>query len=194
MGDSPALDPLMEEFSANSPAETVPAQSPPVKGDEQAAEKYINSLVKLIQEDKLNVKKTDLDKFNLPSLQTHYFLDLGEYNVEVSHSKHAETGKDFYIMLFNNLKKLKKECPAEKVILAYIHLKEDQFDNLKEAAEIYLERKKKKEEEKRFKEAMEPIDKLLDNLNHSKKEDDVHNSQSDTDKNFYNSSIPVTPV
>lgn len=138
----------------------------PASGDSSRADGYLNKLTRLIQEDKLNISHTDLKQFELASMQDHYRIDLGEYEVEISHSKQPDTGKDFYIILFNNLKKIQESggvC-TNRVILAYIHLTHEQFVNFKNVADEYLERKKKKAEEKRFAEAMKPIDNLLEQM------------------------------
>ncbi|MBI2330220.1 hypothetical protein HYU94_02435 [Candidatus Daviesbacteria bacterium] len=138
-------------------------QLPPPSGDPRKANHYIIQLVELIKSDKLIVMQTDLAKFDPSSLQNHYRLDLNDYEVEVSHSKQPDSGKDFYIILFNNLKHISGQC-TEKIILAYIHLSDDQFRNFKAAADDQLERKRKEAEEKRFKETMLPIDQILEQL------------------------------
>ncbi|MBI2196253.1 hypothetical protein HYU45_01430 [Candidatus Daviesbacteria bacterium] len=136
---------------------------PPPSGGSEKADLYLNQLIELINEDKLIVSHTDLAKFDPTSLQDHYRLDLKDYEVEVSHSKQADTGKDFYVLLFNNLKSINEGC-TEKVILAYIHITEDQFAKFKTVAETQIERKRKEAEEKRFKEVMAPIDQALEKL------------------------------
>ncbi|MCL4366273.1 hypothetical protein M1437_03535 [Patescibacteria group bacterium] len=136
---------------------------PPPSGDPQKADYYITQLIELIKQDKLIVSRTDLSKFDPSALQNHYRLDLKNYEVELSHSKQPDSGKDFYIILFNNLKNVNNEC-AEKVILAYIHLSENQFNSFKSVADEQLERKRREAEEKRFKEAMAPIDQALEQL------------------------------
>lgn len=144
----------------------IPQDSPPPSGDSEKAEKYLRQLIELAGQDKLPVYHTDLKKFDVDSIQDHYRMDFEEYEAEVSHSKQPDTGQDFYILLFNNLKKIEAagESCVNKVILAYTHLTEAQFEDFKEAAEALLERKKKKEEEKRFAGAMAPIDKILGDL------------------------------
>lgn len=138
-------------------------QLPPPSGDSDKADSYITQLVNLINTDKLQINHTDLSKFDPTSLQDHYRLDLKEYDIEVSHTKQADSGQDFFIMLFNNLKYVSEKC-TEKIILAYIHLTDSQFKIFKSAAEEQLERKRKEAEEKRFKEAMIPIDQMLEQL------------------------------
>lgn len=139
------------------------AIEPPPSGDPKKADRYVSQLIELIDTDKLLVSHTDLARFDPTSLQDHYRLDLKDYEVEVSHTKQPDSGKDFYIILFNNLKYISQQC-TEKIILAYIHLSESQFKNFKSAADKQLEKIKKAEEEKRFKEAMSPIDEILDEL------------------------------
>lgn len=141
----------------------MPQEPPPPAGDSEKAEKYLSQLIGLIKTDKLEVIHTDLKKFDIASIQDHYRMDLGEYEVEVNHSKQPDTGQDFYVLLFNNLKKIEEagESCISKVILAYTHLTHSQFVDFKEAADGALERKRKKEEEKRFASAMAPIDNVL---------------------------------
>lgn len=138
-------------------------KTPPPAGDSQKAEKYIITLIKLISNDKLDVFHTDLKRFDPSSLQDHYRLDLTDYQIEISHSKAATTGKDSYIMLFTNLKNVKEGC-TEKIILAYMHLSDRQFHNFRIAADRQIDERKKAEEEKRFTQAMQPIDQVLDSL------------------------------
>lgn len=140
-----------------------PSQLPPPSADPEQADKYLNQLIDLISTDKLSVSHTDLAKFDPTSLQNHYRLDLKDYEIEVSHTKQADSGQDFYIILFNNLKYVNQQCTG-KIILAYTHLSEEQFKQFKATADEQLDRKRKEEERKRFKEAMAPIDKALDQL------------------------------
>src|SRR3989442_356181 len=105
---------------------------PPPSGDPTQAEKYIIQLIQLIETDKLVASKTDLAKFNPTPLQDHYLLELQEYQVEVSHSKHPNSGKDSFVILFTNIKNL-TPGNAEKIILAYLHLDPSQFSRLKNA-------------------------------------------------------------
>lgn len=136
---------------------------PPPAGDSEKAEKYLRQLIDLINQDKLKVTHTDLNKFNIESIQDHYRMDLGEYELEINHSKQPDSGQDFYVLLFNNLKKIEQdgESCVNKVILAYTHLTQPQFLNFKRAADGALNRIKQAEEQKRFKEAMTPIDDVL---------------------------------
>jgi hypothetical protein len=136
---------------------------PPPKGDEQKAEKYLKQLSSLIDTNKLKVHHTDLSKFDPTNLYDHYRMDLKDYQVEVSHSKQANTGVDSYIMLFTNLKNIQEGC-TEKIILAYISITADQFRRFKTVADEQLDRIKKAEEEKRFNEAMTPIDQTLEQV------------------------------
>ena len=122
---------------------------PPPSGDSEKADSYIAQLVNLINTDKLSVSHTDLSKFDPTSLQNHYRLDLNDYEIEVSHTKQPDSGQDFYVILFNNLKYISERC-TEKVILAYMHLTDNQFKTFKSTAEEQLERKRREAEEKRF--------------------------------------------
>jgi len=139
---------------------------PPPQGDASKADKYLQKLTQLIKQDKVTVGHTDLQKFDLNSIQDHYRIDLQEYEVEISHSKQPDTGKDFYIMLFNNLKVVQEndESCTNKVILAYIHLTQNQFNQFKSVALQALEKKRIEEDNKRFIEAMKPVDNLLNSL------------------------------
>ena len=136
---------------------------PPPGGDPTQAEKYITQLIQLIEQDKLTVNHTDLTKFDPSNLEVHYRLDLDDYQIEVSHSKHPNSGKDSYIILFNNLKKLAEKI-SEKVILAYMHLEHDQFTRFKKASLEQAERVKKVEEERKLKNALQPVDEILEVL------------------------------
>lgn len=149
-----------------NPNQEMPQEPPPPAGDSEKADKYLRQLIELVNQDKLPVYHTDLKKFDINSIQDHYRMDFNEYEVEVSHSKQPDTGQDFYILLFNNIKKIETagESCVNKVILAYTHLTEVQFEDFKEAAEALFERKRKKEEAKRFAGAMAPIDKILSDL------------------------------
>lgn len=136
---------------------------PPPSGDPQRAEGYVNQLVPLISQSKLKVSHTDLSKYDPSSLHDHYSLNLQEYQVEVSHSKQPTTGRDSYVILFNNLKNL-SEGQTQKEILAYLVISEEQFKKIKDVADEQIETLKKIEEEKRFQEAMTPVDALLDKI------------------------------
>ena len=59
-----------------------------------------------------------------------------------------------------------------------MHLTQDQFNNFKSVSDEQLERKRKGAEEKRFKEAMAPIDQALEQLGAS---DNVVTESSQTD-------------
>lgn len=140
-----------------------PILKPPPCGDSKRAEKYLCQLIGFLNADKIISKHTDLSKYDPSSLQDHYWLELSEYQVEVSHSKQPDSGKDVYVLLFNNLKNVRDGC-TEKVILAYMHLEESQFRRFKSAADEQVERKRKAEEEKRLGAALVPIDKVFDSL------------------------------
>lgn len=135
----------------------------PPSGDPKQAGKYVNQLIQLIESDKVDILRTDLAKFDPSSLQDHYRLELKDYRVEVSHSKHPNSGKDSYIILFTNIKNL-TDGSCEKIILAYMHLDNSQFSAFKKAALGQMERKRKAEEEKRLKEVLKPVDHILENL------------------------------
>lgn len=137
--------------------------TPPPSGDPLQAEKYLKKIIELIDEDKLDVAHTDLSKFNPGSLQNHFRIDLQEYKVEVSHSKQKDSGKDSYIILFTNIQTIDPTNP-EKIILAYMHLNEVQYGDFRNAAFEQINRKKKKAEEKRLNDAMEPINNILEQL------------------------------
>lgn len=136
-------------------------QNTPPKGDLEKAEKYINQLVDLLNQQRIEVYHTDLTKFDPTSLQDHYAISLKDYQIEISHSKHQDTDKNSYVMIFNNLKNI-SEGNGEKVILAYIYLADSQFSKFKIVADRQIEEKRRMEEERRFKEALAPIDNLLD--------------------------------
>jgi effector-binding domain-containing protein len=135
-------------------------QQPP-RGDYQKAESYINRLIELIEANKLEVIHTDLQKFDPGSIQDHYRLDLNDYQIEISHSKLPTSGTDSYVMLFTNLKNVESGS-AQKAILAYTQLSNTQFEKFKTVAESQIEERRRLEEEKRFKDALAPIDSLLD--------------------------------
>lgn len=140
-----------------------PLQEPPPTGDPAAAQKYIDQLVELINNDKLKVSHTDLKKFDPSSLEDHYRVSLNHYQIEVSHSKQPQSGKDYHVILFTNLNKV-KEGSSDKVILAYMYLSQEQFSKFRMVAKDQLERIAKEEEEKRLKEAIAPIDQILDEM------------------------------
>jgi hypothetical protein len=147
------------------------SNQPPPRGDFEKAEQYISQLISLINQNKIEVFHTDLKKFDPTSLKNHFSISLKEYQIEISHSKHPNTDKDSYVMIFNNLKNL-AQGQGEKVILAYIYLADSQFGKFKLAADRQLEEKRRAEEEKKFKEALKPVDALLDEIQgESKKEE-----------------------
>jgi hypothetical protein len=134
-------------------------QTPP-RGDFEKAERYINQLVGLLNQNKIEAFRTDLKKFDPTTLHDHYSVSLRDYQIELSHSKQPDSNKDSYVMIFNNLKQL-SEGHGEKVILAYIYMTDSQFGKFKLVADRQIEQKRKAEEEKRFSEALAPIDELL---------------------------------
>lgn len=141
---------------------------PPPSGDPQKAAKYVDQLIAFIEEDKLTTYHTDLARFDPSSLQDHFRIDLKDYQVEVSHSKHPQTGKDSYVILFSNLKNV-ADGNCEKIILAYMHLDDSQFMRFRKAYTEQVDRKKKAEEEKRLKDALLPIDQVLENISPGRK-------------------------
>lgn len=140
-----------------------PDQKTPPKGDSEKAERYINQLVELINQNKLHVFHTDLKKFDPGSLQDHYTISLTDYQIEISHSKHPNSGKASYVMIFNNFKNL-AQGNGEKAILAYVYLADAQYSKFKIVADRQIEERRRAEEDKRFKEALVPIDNLLNQV------------------------------
>lgn len=138
----------------------------PPRGDFETAEKYINQLIDLLNDRKIEVDHTDLKRFDPTTLQDHYTISLSEYQIEISHSKQPDSGKDSYVMIFNNMKQI-AEGSGAKVILAYIYLADSQFSKFKIVADHYIAEKRRVEEERRFKEALEPIDQLLNEASES---------------------------
>lgn len=170
---------------------------PPPQGDYKKAEEYISKLIKLISLDKIQVVKTDLQKFDPTSLQNHYRIDLTDYNIEVSHSKDANSNKDSYIMIFTNVNKIDTANLNQKVILAYLHLTQNQYQRFKEEADDQLEKIRKIEEEKRFAEAAEPIEKILDNLENTPGSDQTLPEDSSilqSDKDHHLKEYDINPL
>lgn len=168
---------------------TVTDQNPnlaPPSGDPLQAEKYVKELIQLIEQDKLIISHTDLAKFDPSALQDHYSMTLREYHVELSHSKHPESGEDSFVILFTNIKNV-ADGNFEKVILAYMHLDENQFKQFKIAFTNQAQRLKKVEEVERLKSALEPVDQILKDINTQTTELD---KVSESDKNF-EPSIPA---
>ena len=148
------------------PENTNQPNLPPPSGSPEQAQNYLDKLIDFLGQERLIVTHTDLSKLDPSSLQDHYYITLSDYHIEVSHNKKADTGEDFYILLFNNLKQIRDGC-SEKVILAYMNLTVEQFEKFKEAAKTQLEIIKAREDAKRFAEAMSPIDQALENLSSS---------------------------
>lgn len=159
--------------NSTSPLNTKP--NTPPNGDSQKAEKYVAWLCDLINKDKLLVNHSDLKKFELTCMEDHYRVDLTNYEVEISHSKHPETSADMFVMLFNSLQPDTNPV-SSRSILAFVYLTKEQFLKFKVVADDQIERIRKAAEEKRFKEAMEPINNILEQI--SLKEAGL----SDTDK------------
>lgn len=133
----------------------------PPKGDIEKAEKYISQLVDLINQNRIEVFHTDLKKFDPTSLQDHYTIALKDYQIEISHSKQPNSNKDSFVMIFNNFKNISASS-SEKVILAYVYLADSHFSKFKIVADRQIEERRRALEEKRFKEAIAPIDNLLE--------------------------------
>lgn len=145
---------------------------PPPSGSPEQAQKYLTKLIDLIDQEKILVTHTNLSKLDPSSLQDHYYIILNDFHIEISHTKKADTGEDFYILLFNNLKQIRDGC-SEKVILAYMNLNAQQYGLFKKSAQVQFDKEKAKEDAKRFTEVMAPIDQALENLNNSSSASDT---------------------
>lgn len=144
--------------------QTTKTNSLPPIGDSLRAEKYIQKLIKLIDSDKLTVHHTDLSKFNLTSMADHYFTNLGDHQIEVSHSRLPESGADSYVLIFTNIKFIQEDSATQKVVLAYMHLETNQFIKFKSAADDQIKKVKRAEEEKKLNQVLEPVDQVLDQM------------------------------
>lgn len=180
----------MPDSIFDQPQETQIKLVPP-SGDSKKAEKYISKLIELINKDRLTVTHTDLKKFDPNALEDHYQLDLGDHQAEVSHGKQPTTGKDFYTILFNNLQQVRDGC-TEKIILAYMHLNEDQFKRFAAATNDHHTRKVKEIEEKKFADAIKPIDEALDNLLKTEEETE-QKEKSEIEENFQDALDNINP-
>ncbi len=168
------------------------AQTTPPKGDEAKGEKYIADLIRLLESGKIQVYKTDLSQFNPSSLQSHYRIDLDDFQIEISHSTHLETGTHSYVIIFNNLKKI-ADGNTGKAILAYIHLNETQYLRFHKAAELQIEKLQKIEDEKRFLQAVRPFDDKIAQLEGSSNDifrEKLHSVQSQIESQPAAQSIP----
>lgn len=152
------------------PADAPEPVTPPPSGDSQKAESYLDKISKLIAAGKISVSHTDLSKFDPCSIQDHYRAVLSDYEVEISHTKQPDTSADYYICLFNNLKKV-QNLNCNRVVLAYIHLSREQFIKFKEVADEAIEKARAAAEKARFEEAMKPIDQVLEQVETSPAED-----------------------
>jgi hypothetical protein len=139
--------------------------TPPPRGDIEQAEKYLRKLINLLNADLVELTHTDLSQFDPSSLQDHYRVDLDDYQVEISHSKQANTGEDSFVMLFTNIKKIQADFD-QKIILAYTYIDMEQFKKFKMVADDYMNRKKAEQDKKRFEQAMEPVNEALDKFSH----------------------------
>lgn len=174
------------------PENTDKSNLPPPSGSPEQAQKYLGKLIDLLNQEKVFVTHTDLSKLDPSSLQDHYYITLNDYHVEVSHTKKADTGEDFYILLFNNLKQIRDGC-SEKVILTYMNLTVEQFEKFKEAAKIQLDKIKAREDAKRFTEAMAPIDQTLENLDNPNSVLESPVSETPEPVAFEETPLPETP-
>lgn len=157
---------------------------PPPSGDSEKAEKYLNKIIDLLKQDKLTAYHTDLAQFDPNSLQDHYRVDLKDYQIEVSHSKQPDNGKDSFIILFNNLKLAENNLP-EKIILAYLHLTTTQFNDFKSAAEDQIQKVAQQEQEQRLNEVLSPIEQALEEISQSDNQPDQQSDSIFTDhQNF----------
>lgn len=138
-------------------------QPKPPQGSEKKASEYITQLAGLINQDKLIVNHTDLSKHDPSNLQDHYRIELKEYMVEVSHSKDATSGRDSFVLLFTNVKNIRDGC-NEKLILGYLHLNSDQFNQVKLSSNAQSLRIKRQAEERLFNQNLQPIDEALSQL------------------------------
>ncbi len=139
------------------------SQNKPPQGSSEQTHQYLAQLIELINSDKLKALPTDLSKFDPTNLQNHYRLELRDYMVEVSHAKNPDSGKDSYVLLFNNMKNIREGC-NEKVILGYLHLDQTQYSQLEKAITTQDLRLKRQAEEKAFVENMQPINQILDQM------------------------------
>lgn len=137
----------------------MPNQSTPPVGDHQQAEKYLTQLLSTLESHLYPLTRSDLST-NPGNFQDHYRIDLGQYHAEVSHSKHPQSGNDIYSLIFTSLEKIRLG-QTDQAVLSYIPLTQDLFSRFKNAAESYFAAKKRLEEQKRFREAMQPIDDIL---------------------------------
>lgn len=171
------------------------AHTTPPKGDEAKGEKYVADLIRLIESGKIQVHKTDLSQFNPSSLQSHYRIDLDDFQIEISHSTHLETGNHSYVIIFNNLKKI-ADGNTGKAILAYIHLNETQYLRFHKAAESQIEKLQKIEDEKRFLQAVRPFDDRIAQLetsDHDIFRDKLHAVQSEHHSSPVPAPVTQTP-
>ncbi len=152
---------------------------PPPSGDPKKAEKYVDQLTALLESDNLTICHTDLARFDPSSLQDHFSIDLKDYQVEISHSKHPQSGKDSYVMLFSNLKNI-PNGERDKIILAYMHLDDSQFMNFRKAYTQQVDRRRALEEERRLNAALAPIDQTLQELSTAQNLEDFKSGQTQT--------------
>ncbi|OGE30915.1 hypothetical protein A2631_04505 [Candidatus Daviesbacteria bacterium RIFCSPHIGHO2_01_FULL_44_29] len=176
-------------MSDTAPIDEQIVQTPPPAGDPQKAQRYLDTLMDLLGVDKLMVNHSDLRKYDPTSLQDHYRVRLEDYEVEISHSKQPETGKNSYVMVFSNAK-LVQDGQSKRIILAFMYLTEEQFQTFKQVADDQLERERIRVEEVRFKEAMLPIDKALEKLL-SQQFTDIPESQTEALQDEVTNDLPA---
>lgn len=138
-------------------------QLPPPGAESDKAQRYVDSLIRLIGNEKVLVTQTDLKRYNSPSMEDHYRINLKDYDIELSHNKNPETSEETYIMIFNSIGLIDPQNP-QPVVLAYVHLEMAHFMRLKQAADSQIEKIRKAKEEARFKATMQPIEQLLDQM------------------------------
>ena len=135
-------------------------QNLPPTTDPDKARAYLDKLISLINQRKFPLTHSDLNKFDACGMVDHYRIDLGNYFAEISHSKHPNSGKDVFALVFTNIEKI-RQGNQQEAILSYLPLTPDSFEHFKTAAEHHFELLRKEAEEKRFQAAMRPIDELL---------------------------------
>lgn len=162
------------------------SQTPPI-GTREQADQYLDQIIHNLKTDRFPLIHSDLSKFGPGSFQDHYRIDLGEYHAEVSHSKHPQSGNDIYSLIFTNVDKIRQGL-SNQAILGYLPLTAEQFNKFRSAADRYFEDQKRREEQKRFRESMQPIDTLLgmsrttDSQNRSDHQDRQHRPDRFTDR------------
>lgn len=168
-------------YYTDMPDDSNTAQNPPI-GDHQQAEKYLNQLISAIKQDTYTLTHSDLSKFDPCSFQDHYRIDMGTYHAEISHSKHPQSGADVYALIFTSIDKI-RAGQSNQAILSYLPLTSELFAKFKSAADDYFAEQKRRAEEKRFKEAMKPVDALLNPLHPDNRENQDNRDNRDNRDN-----------